>query len=363
MLYRSAFCALLLTASGCAHRAPESESAQLDQMQFIGTHNSYHIEPDAALRVLWQDEKTTAAPSYQTLMYTHLPLEAQAELGIRFFELDVHLDETGNASTASEFLAPIVAAGLEPDAPFDPDAALSRPGTKVFHTRGDMRSTCLLLTGCLHELTDWLDRNPAAGPLIIQIEPKQLLQAEDDRVRSWQVLEDDILAAVPASRIFRPVDLSLEPQDLQDAARAGRWPTTASLAGKFIFILNGSSADTASYADALVTKKAGILFPALSDADDPMAAFVSRNDPASPDIPRLVAAGQMVITYADWRTLAARKNDTIGRDAAFRSGAQLIATDYPIADRRLSDYSVRFDEGFVRERPVERHQETLAEAR
>lgn len=363
MLGRSVFCALLLTASGCAHRAPQSESARLDQMQFIGTHNSYHIEPDAALRVLWQDEKEAAPPSYKTLMYTHLPLETQAELGIRFFELDVHLDETGNTYPASEFLAPVFEASLEPDAPFDPDAALSRPGTKVFHTRGDMRSTCLLLTDCLHELSNWLGRHPAAGPLIIQIEPKQLLEAEGERARSWQVLENDILAAIPASRIFRPVDLSPEPQDLRNAARAGRWPTTASLAGKFIFILNGSSADTASYADALVTKNAGIMFPALSDADDPLSAFVSRNDPASPDIPGLVAAGQMVITYADWRTLAARDNDTRGRDAAFASGAQLIATDYPIADRRLSDYSVRFAEGFVRRRLANRHQETLAEAR
>ncbi len=363
MFYRSVFFTLLLFTSGCAHRVPGFESARLDQVQFIGTHNSYHIEPDAALRVLWQDKKQSHAPAHQALMYTHMPLEAQARLGIRFFELDVHLDETGNAYSAAEFLAPMVAAGLEPDGPFDTDAVLSKPGTKVFHTRADMRSTCLLLADCLSELEDWLDGHPSAGPLIVQIEPKQLLATSVDPSRSWQILEQDILAAVPASRIFRPGELSAELQDLRSAARAGRWPAISSLAGKFVFILNGSSADTVSYAEAMATKSVGILFPALSDAEDPMAAFVSRNDSASPDIPGLVAAGQIVITYADWRTHAARDNDTRGKDAAFGSGAQLIATDYPVADRRLSDYSVRFPQGFVRNRPITPREETVAEAR
>lgn len=363
MFLRLAFSALLLFTSACAYHTPGSESPRLDQVQFIGTHNSYHIEPDAALRVLWQTNEASREPSHQWLMYTHLPLQAQAELGIRFFEFDVHLDETGSAYSASEFLAPVVAAGLQPDSPFDQDGALSKPGTKVFHTNTDMRSTCLLLTDCLHQLNGWIDLNPFAGPILVQIEPKQLLKADSDPGRSWEILEQELLSAVPASRIFRPADLSAELQDLREAARAGRWPTVASIGDKFIFILNGSSYDTTSYTEALISKRAQLLFPAISDAVDPLAAFVSRNDPASHDIPGIVAAGQIVITYADWRTLAAREYDTRGRDAAFRSGAQLIATDYPIADRRLSDYSVRFSEGFVRNRPVISHEKTLTEAR
>lgn len=347
---------LALALVGCAHRVaephPDQLSERLDEIQFIGTHNAYHIEPDAGLRVVWQRSAAPGERPYETLMYTHLPLSAQAALGMRFFELDVHLDPDGRRYSADNFLAPMRDAGLAPDAPFDTDGRLARPGTKVFHTTTDMRSTCLLLVDCLRELSAWQDRNPEAGPVIIQIEPKDLLEGDDDGLRSWEALETDILAAVPESRIYRPADLAARADQLRAAARSGRWPQLASLRGHFIFVLNGGEEETQSYAAALVSGRARLMFPAPSDSQAGFAAFVSRNDPAAADIPSLVSAGQMVVTYADWRTYPARQNDTRGRDAAFASGAQLIATDYPIPDRRLSDYSVRFAEGYIRRRPI-----------
>jgi hypothetical protein len=356
MIHRtlSLMCALAL--SGCAHvsseRAEQQPDARFDQMQFIGTHNAYHIEPDAALRVLWQRDASAGERSFETLLYTHLPLSAQAALGVRFFELDVHLDTVGGRFSAESFLAPMRAAGLQPDAPFDAEGRLARPGTKVFHTAKDMRSTCLLLVNCLSELNTWLNENPEAGPVIIQIEPKELLDADPKGLQSWETLEKDILAAIPLSRIYRPEDLSPRPDQLRASALSGHWPQMSVLRGKFIFIINGSTPDTLGYAAALSAGRARLLFPALSDAQSPFAAFVSRNDPAAGDTASLVAHGQMVITYSDWRTYPARRNDTRGRDAAFTSGAQLIATDYPVPDRRLSDYVVRFPEGFKRRRPV-----------
>jgi hypothetical protein len=347
---------LALALVGCAHGVAQHSPAQpgmrLDQMQFIGTHNAYHIEPDAALRVVWQRSAAPGERSHETLLYTHPPLSAQASLGIRFFELDVHLDPEGGRYTADSFLSPMRTAGLEPDAPFDAEGRLARPGTKVFHTPTDMRSTCLLLVECLVELRAWLDENPAEGPAIIQIEPKDLLDNDADGQRSWAALESDILAAIPAARIFRPEDLAARPDQLRAAALAGRWPQLSALGGQFLFVLNGGAADTQSYTSALASGRAHLMFPALSDAQAPFAAFVSRNDPAAADIPDIVASGQMVITYADWRTYPARRNDTRGRDAAFASGAQLIATDYPTPDRRLSDYAVRFAEGYTRRRPM-----------
>jgi len=347
---------LALALMGCVHRVPEPHPehlrVRLDQMQFIGTHNAYHIEPDAALRVVWQRSAAAGERSHETLMYTHLPLSAQATLGIRFFELDVHLDPEGGRYSADGFLAPMRDVGLAPDAPFDADGRLLLPGTKVFHTLTDMRSTCLLLVECLAELGAWLDENPEAGPVIIQIEPKDLLDNDGDGLRSWAALESDLLAAVPEQRMYRPEDLAERPDQLRAAALAGRWPRFAALRGQFIFVLNGSAADTQSYASALAAGRTHLMFPALSDAQAPLAAFVSRNDPAAADIAELAASGQVVITYADWRTDPARRNDTRGRDAAFASGAQLIATDYPIPDRRLSDYTVRFEDGFIRRRPM-----------
>lgn len=336
-----------LCVAPCAIAADE---LRLNQIQMIGSHNSYHIEPDAALRVIRQSEAGLAARPFDTLLYTHLALSTQLELGVRFFELDVYLDPKGDRFSPETFLAPIRKAGLVPDAPFDIEQQLSQPGTKVFHTPEDMRSTCLLLTRCLAEMRDWIAEHPDAGPVLIQFEPKEALGARHDAVQSWEALERDILAIVPVSEIYLPSAMAARPDALRQAAIDSRWPEVAALRGKFIFILN-SSRNIPSYLGALKSGQARLMFPAFTDASQLEAAFVSRVKPDAEDTPALVRAGQIVITYADWRTIAARQNDTKGRDAAFRSGAQLIATDFAVADRRFSPYNVRFPEGYVRKRP------------
>lgn len=328
----------------------------LSRLQFIGTHNAYHIEPDAGLRTLWRSQpafRQSDDPPFVTLMYTHPPLATQAELGLRFFELDLHWDPEGGRYSSKAFLAPLAQAGLEPDAPFDPEGQLSRPGIKVFHGADDMRSTCLLLSNCLRELDAWLSDHPNEGPILIQFEAKDLAGAGGSRAAAWSQLEAEILAIIPRNRIYAPGDLASRPADLRNQAISSRWPDRRSISDRFVFIFNGSDADTQSYIQALAEDQASLIFPALSDAMDPLAAFVSRNDPMAADIPEISSRGQMVITYADWRTFAARDNNTVGRDAAFNSGAQLIVTDYPFPDRRLSNYFVQFEQEFVRPRLLE----------
>jgi hypothetical protein len=347
---------ILTGASGilvaCAANDPD-RLLPLSRLQFIGTHNAYHIEPDAGLRTLWRSQpafRQSDDPPFVTLMYTHPPLATQAELGLRFFELDLHWDPEGGRYSSTAFLAPLVQAGLEPDAPFDPEGQLSRPGIKVFHGADDMRSTCLLLSNCLRELDSWLNDHPDEGPILVQFEAKDLAGAGGTMAAAWSQLEAEILAIIPRSRIYAPADLASRPADLRNQAISSRWPDRRSISDQFVFIFNGSDADTQSYIQALAEDQASLMFPALSDATNPLAAFVSRNDPLAADIPEISSRGQMVITYADWRTFAARSNNPAGRDAAFSSGAQLIVTDYPFPDRRLSDYFVRFEQGFVRPR-------------
>ena len=61
---------------------------RLNQMQVIGTHNSYHIAPDILTYSLF-DARAEA------LDYTHQPMTAQLDAGIRGFELDVFVDDAG----------------------------------------------------------------------------------------------------------------------------------------------------------------------------------------------------------------------------------------------------------------------------
>ena len=67
---------------------------------------------------------------------------------------------------------------------------------------------------------------------------------------------------------------------------------------------------------------------------------MKRNDPVAQEeeIRALVEEGFLVRTRADAGTAEARRNDTRRRDRAIATGAQLISTDYPEPDRRLSDY-------------------------
>jgi hypothetical protein len=87
--------------------------------------------------------------------------------------------------------------------------------------------------------------------------------------------------------------------------------------------------------------------------DHPSATWFRVPDPFFEDLPRLISAGFLATTMADYETLPARKNDVKNREQAFRSGAQFILTDYAQPDRRFSDYQVTFPGGtYVRSRAL-----------
>ncbi len=79
------------------------------------------------------------------------------------------------------------------------------------------------------------------------------------------------------------------------------------------------------------------------------AAFLVLPNSNDPKIPEAVSRGYLVFTRADIDTEDARVGSTARRDAAFRSGAQIISTDYPEGEAaRWSDYAVRFKSGRCR---------------
>ncbi len=62
---------------------------KLNQIQVIGTHNSYHagIAPNESK--IWQAKY---ADAYKGLDYQHQPLPQQFDSGVRQIELDVYAD-------------------------------------------------------------------------------------------------------------------------------------------------------------------------------------------------------------------------------------------------------------------------------
>jgi hypothetical protein len=77
---------------------------------------------------------------------------------------------------------------------------------------------------------------------------------------------------------------------------------------------------------------------------EPSAAFIKMNEALGEHedlIRRQVRAGFLIRTRADIPTEEARSGSTVRRDAAFRSGAHYVSTDYPEPSPFGSGYVAR----------------------
>ena len=83
---------------------------------------------------------------------------------------------------------------------------------------------------------------------------------------------------------------------------------------------------------------------------NPESAFLILNDPIKQleDIKKWVASGYMVRTRADAGTWEARKNDYSKWEAALKSGAQVISTDYYLPDTIVNpSFQIKFKDGYT----------------
>lgn len=70
------------------------QDLKLNQIQAIGSHNSYHMAPpEALMKTVVKINKDAAAWNY-----THPPLAQQLEIGVRQFELDIFVDSKADSS-------------------------------------------------------------------------------------------------------------------------------------------------------------------------------------------------------------------------------------------------------------------------
>ncbi|WP_264812897.1 phosphatidylinositol-specific phospholipase C1-like protein, partial [Gluconacetobacter sacchari] len=84
--------AVLLAAWARPGAAGAEEGMRLDQIQVIGSHNSYHagLAPSIAALLARRDPR-----SAQGLDYAHADLPTQFDHGIRQIELDIYADTAG----------------------------------------------------------------------------------------------------------------------------------------------------------------------------------------------------------------------------------------------------------------------------
>jgi hypothetical protein len=296
-------------------QATAAEGAlRLNDIQIIGSHNSYKLAmPAANFEALSAGRPEVAA----SLEYSHLSLPEQLRLGVRKFELDVFYDPEGslfpNRDRGSQF--------------------------PVLHVQNlDDRSNCQSLVHCLTLLRSWSEQHPRHVPIFVSFNAKDAAIEWPGAVTphpfgedAWQAMDYEI-RAVLGGKLITPAEVF--------ASGELDWPLLDAARGRFIAVLDESGDKRRSYVSDWRNRA---MFANLPEAE-PGAAIMIINDPVEDfsDIQRLVRTGFIVRTRADADTREARTDDTRRRDRAFESGAQLISTDYYLpAEHFNSDYVVR----------------------
>jgi hypothetical protein len=317
---------------------PLDDTLRLNDLQVLGSHNSYHQEQPPEVMALLRAFDPGLADS---LEYSHPPLEEQFDdLGIRQIELDVFADSQGGLYSTP------AAPGLA-NVPFEPDPALAAPGFKVLHVQDvDYGTTCPTLIACLEDVRGWSDANPGHIPIMVLIEVKQdaipdpvnagFVVPETVEADDLDALDAEIRSVFDPEQLIVPDDVRGERDSLEEAVLEDGWPTLGESRGRVLFALDNGGDLRDLYVAGHPALEGRVLFTS-SDRGTPEAAFLKLNDPvADADAIRdAVAAGYVVRTRADADTAQARTGDMTMRDAALASGAQWVSTDYPVDDARF----------------------------
>jgi hypothetical protein len=318
---------------------------KLNQIQVIGTHNSYHagIAPNESK--LWQTRYATA---YKGLDYQHQPLPQQFDSGVRQIELDVYADTKGGLYAHPSGPVTVAAAHLPPDPDPDPNHLMSKPGFKVMHVQDvDYRSTCQPFIGCLEQVKLWSQAHPGHVPIFILVETKQgkprgdlhLTEPEPFTSAVFDALDAEIRSVFQPDELITPDDVRGQYETLNQAVLAGNWPSVAGARGKVVFLMDQQIVGPV-YLAGHPSLRGRVIFTNAKPGQ-PDAAFMERNDGPVADIAALVRQGYLIRARTDSDTKEARTNDATTRDAMMASGAQLLSTDYP------SNEPARWDGHFV----------------
>jgi hypothetical protein len=291
--------ALFVIAAGMANA--EAEPLRLNEIQVLGSHNSYKLAMSAAnFAALMARDPSTA----RSLEYTHLPLTEQLQLGIRKLELDVFYDPQGELF---------------------PGRVSSGSAFPVLHVQNlDDRSSCPDLLSCLTEIRNWSIAHSSHVPIFISFNAKDSVIDQPGFIRPLPFDEDAWLAmdaeirSVLGERLIEPAEVI--------SADGPRWPLLDAVRGGYLTVLDEGGSKRATYASRWRERA---MFANLPESE-PGAALLIVNDPVADfdRIQRLVRQGYIVRTRADANTQEARTGDVTRRDQAFASGAQLVSTDY-----------------------------------
>eukprot|EP00271_Cylindrocystis_brebissonii_P013167 TRINITY_DN32783_c0_g1_i1.p1 TRINITY_DN32783_c0_g1~~TRINITY_DN32783_c0_g1_i1.p1 ORF type:complete len:530 (+),score=25.07 TRINITY_DN32783_c0_g1_i1:427-2016(+) len=310
---------------------------RMNQIQMIGTHNSYHQQQDAELLKVVGDHD----PYWPILLeYNHASIPEQLAGGCRFFELDVFEDPEGGRY-ANHAINRLLG---RPHT--TPDPELLEPGFKVLHMQDiDFLSSCKTLKICLSQIANFSQNHPRHFPIGVRIEFKHKSHGwppgHTDPVplskESLIALEDEIRLVFEEADLVLPDDVLVDvPQEEQSPEALLRyklnWPTLSAAAGKvFLFLISNEPIEM--YLTMPNFPRGRIMFAAYRPLgpSDPAIRQYPAFLPVRPQpfISNLVKADAWVMSAVDVNTEEARMDDPSRLHEAITRGANILMTDYP----------------------------------
>jgi hypothetical protein len=316
--------------------AEQDRRVHLNEIQVIGSHNSYHagFAPSEHKYMETESPKTL-----RSLDYHHAPLGDQLSGGVRQIEIDVFADARGGRFARPAIVQKVAKAGLPADPDFDPRHEMDKPGFKVMHVQDlDERSVCHTFVLCLTAVRDWSKEHPGHLPIFILVETKEgkvrelpdAVTTEPFTPAVFDALDAEIRSVFKPGEYVSPDEVRGSSPTLNEAIRTRGWPALEKTRGRVVFLMDQRPVE-AMYTQGHDSLRGRVLFtnavPGMPDA-----AFTEENDGTVEGINGLVKQGYLVRTRSDEGTEQARTNDTTRRDLALRSGAQMISTDYPASE-------------------------------
>jgi len=319
----------------------QDRTLRINQIQVIGSHNSYHtgIAPSEQKLIEQQNPKAMRA-----LDYAHAPLPDQLTGGVRQLEIDIYADTKGGRYAHPAIVDKVAEAGLPADPDFDPNHEMDKPGFKVMHVLGvDQRSSCHTFIACLTAIRGWSQEHPQHLPIFILVETKQgrpdapavANGPEPFTSTTFDALDAEIRSVFSAKEMITPDQVRGSYKTLPEAIqvsgkKAGGWPTLAEARGKVVFLMDQRPVEGV-YTEGHPALRGRVIFTnAVPGAPD--AAFTEENSGTKAEIDALAKQGYLIRTRTDDGTEEARSNDHTRADVALSSGAQMLSTDYPSSE-------------------------------
>jgi hypothetical protein len=326
-----------------------TERIPLNQIRILASHNSYKKQPHPkVIKFLNRYKKRLGTENDpEQIDYGHDRLEVQLDsFHIRGFELDVNYDPKGGLyykRSLNGFIPGLAKRSKQVE--------LKKPGFKLLHIADvDYETNYYTLKSALKELKKWSLNHPNHEPLFVNIEAKGFHPGNESKLlkflgfkralpfteEAYMALDKEILEEIPRQMIFTPSDLKSTYYSVRERLENIGWPTIQECSGKIFFILEGHNQH--QYNPEGQDRPMFV----YSQPNGEHTAFVVRNEPQGKEAEiRDLTARYIVRTRSDAGTIEARKNDYQRFQAAMRSGAQIISTDYYRPDKRFSNFFIQ----------------------